>query len=54
VMLMAMEVDTENAQVFQLCTKLISCDEMIKCLHNAIKNCHKEMLCKKFVKNELN
>jgi hypothetical protein len=44
IMLIAAEVDSDNAPVFQLCTKSISCAEMIKTLHNAIKNCEKEML----------
>ena len=44
IMLIAAEADSDNTQVFQLCTKSISCEEMIKSLHNAIKNCQKEML----------
>ena len=54
IMLMVMEADTENAQVFQLCTHRISCEEMIRCLHNAIKNCNKEILERKFKKCGLN
>jgi hypothetical protein len=44
IMLIAAEVDADNSQVFQLRTKSISCEEMVKTLHNAIKNCEKEMM----------
>jgi hypothetical protein len=54
VMLMVVEADTENAQVFQLCAHRIPCEEMIRCLHNAIKNCQKEILERKFRKCKLN
>ena len=51
VMLMAVEVDTDNAQVFNLCSKQIPCEKMIRCLHNAVKNCQKEILQQKVAKN---
>jgi hypothetical protein len=43
-LLMCAEVDTNNAEVFQLCSKTVPCDEMIRCLKNAINNCRSEML----------
>jgi hypothetical protein len=54
IMLMAAEVDTDNAQVFNLCSKKIPCEEMIRCLHEATKSCQKEIIARKYVKNELN
>jgi hypothetical protein len=54
VMLMAVEVDTDNAHVFNLCSKQIPCRKMVRALHEAIKNCHKEILESKFEGNELN
>lgn len=54
ILLIAAEPGKENAQVFQMCTKIIRCDEMIECLHTAIKNCHKEMLTNKVMKSGLN
>jgi hypothetical protein len=51
VMLMAVEVDTDNAHVFNLCSKQIPCRKMIRCLHEVIKSCNKEMLEKIISKN---
>lgn len=54
IMLMAVEVDTDNAQVFNLCAKQIPCEKMVRCLHNAVKNCQKEILTRKYAKDDLN
>jgi hypothetical protein len=43
-LLMCAEADTDNTEVFQLCSKTVPCGEMIRCLKNAINNCRSEML----------
>ena len=56
IMLMAAEVEPneKGTPIFQLCAKLVNCEDMVKCLHNAIKNCQKEMIERKFKNNTLN
>lgn len=54
ILLLAGTVDDDDSEIFQLCTKSIPCEKMIKCLHNAIKNCHKEILEKNITKCKLN